>query len=120
MRRLAILILFCVAVFPGPAKAQVAPTFFYVVTTIDANGLESVFSVQASATLTQGTKAVTLTWVAPAVPAGGAAISGYNVYRSKVTGGSYARINASLVTAVTYADPFVAPLAPSGLTAVAN
>lgn len=117
MKRMIVVAVLLFLAVAGPARAQAAPTFFYVVTAVDANGFESVFSTQASATLTQGTKTVTLTWTAPAVPAGGAAIVGYNVYRSQTSGGAYAKITAAPVTGgTTFADPFVAPNAPSGLT----
>jgi len=124
MRRFAFLfsaVLFlAVAVFPWAAKAQATPTFFYVGTTVDANGLESVFSGQVTATLTQGKKNAVLTWTAATVPTGGAAIAGYNIYRGTVSGGPFAKINTALVTAVTYTDSFIPPNALSGLTATVN
>lgn len=105
------LILF-VLLFAASLLAQAAPTFFYVATTVDANGFESAFSNQVSATFNQGQKTVVLTWVAAVVPAGGAAVAGYNIYRAKVTGGPYVKVNTALVTAVTYSDSFVLPNAP--------
>jgi fibronectin type 3 domain-containing protein len=35
-------------------------------------------------------------------------VKGYNVYRSTVSGGSYAKINSSLVTGTSYTDATVA------------
>lgn len=119
MRRIflaALLVLFATVL-----SAQSGPTYFYVGTTVDANGLESVFSNQASCTFTQGQKSCVLTWTAATVPTGGAAIAGYNIYRSKTTGGPYTKINTALITSgVTYTDSFVPPSAPSGMTGTSN
>lgn len=96
------------------AQAQAASTFFYVVTSVDSNGLESVNSNEVNATLVQGmTKGVTLTWTAAAA-SNGATITGYNVYRASKTGGPYTKVNSALVTGgTTYLDPFVSPGAPT-------
>jgi hypothetical protein len=120
MRKLLFVFAFLFLFATSATKAQSGPTFFYVATTVDVNGFESAFSNQATATFTQGTKNAVLTWTAATVPTGGAAIAGYNVYRSKVSGGPYVKINAALVTAVTYTDSFVLPNAPSGLAAATN
>jgi len=95
--------------------AQAGPTFFYVVTAVDANGLESVFSNQATITFGQGQHNATLSWVAST-----STVSGYNVYRSKVSGSGYVKINTALVSGVTYLDPFSLPNPPSGLAATPN
>lgn len=100
-----------------PVHAQAGPTFFYVVRTVDVNGFESANSNQATATFSSGQTKVNLAWTAAVVPSGGAAIAGYNIYRSTTTGGPYTKVNGSLVSGVTYTDPFVIPNAPSGVTA---
>jgi hypothetical protein len=112
--------LFALLLFAGTSLAQSAgPTYYYVVTTVDANGFESAFSNQATATFTQGKHITSLTWTAATVPTGGAAIAGYHVYRGTATGGPYTLISGStLVTAVAFQDTFVLPNAPSGLTGV--
>jgi hypothetical protein len=98
------------------ARAVAGPTFYYVVTAVDANGFESAFSNQATAVFNQGNTTATLSWTAPPIPAGGSAIAGYNVYRSTTSGTGYVKINTSLVTTgLTYSDPFVTPNAPGGL-----
>jgi hypothetical protein len=112
----ALLLLLCV----GAARAQAGPTYYYVTTTVDVNGFESVYSNQATATFNQGQHNAVLTWTAATVPTGGAAIAGYNVYRSKTSGGPYTKINSALVVGVTYTDSFVLPNAPTGLAAPTN
>lgn len=100
------------------AAAQVTsgPTFFYVVTAVDSVGRESAFSTEASATLLPTSTTITLTWTASL-----STVAGYNMYRSKTTGGSYAKINAALVSGVTsFIDPFPLPPVVSGLTAKPN
>jgi hypothetical protein len=115
-RCIAVLLLFGSTLF---AQAT-GPTFFYVATTVDANGFESVFSNQVTVTFTQGKHIASLSWTAATIPSGGAAIAGYNVYRGTATGGPYTKLNVALVTGVAYADTFVPPSAPSGLTAIQN
>lgn len=90
------------------------PTYYYVVTAIDAGGFESTFSNEVAAPFTQGKHIANLTWVAPT---GTDIAVSYNVYRGTVKGGPYAKINASAVTGVTYLDSFLLPNAPSGLAA---
>lgn len=92
-----------------------SPAFFYVATTVDANGLESAFSNQVTASLAQGQHNVNLSWTIPTVPTGGAAIAGFNVYRATTTGGPYTKVNTTLLaaTATTYTDSFVLPNAPT-------
>ena len=98
----------------GQVTIPTGPTYFYVATTVDTGGFESPFSNQVSATFNQGQHIATLTWVTPTLPTGGASIAGYNIYRSKTTGGPYAKINTAMVVGVTtYSDPFVLPNAPS-------
>lgn len=113
--KLALLVL-VLALTVLPTRAQ-GPTYFYVTTAVDVNGFESPFSNQATAVFNQGQHIASLSWTAAVVSTGGAAIAGYNIYRAKVTGGPYTKINTTLVTVVTYTDTFVLPNAPSGLTA---
>jgi hypothetical protein len=117
MKSRILLGLFCLAlVLTVPVRAQ-GPTYFYVATAVDVNGFESAFSTQATAVFNQGQHIASLTWTASVVPTGGAAIAGYNIYRAKVSGGPYTKINTALVTVVTYSDTFVLPTAPTGLAA---
>jgi hypothetical protein len=118
----------CAAAHPFaiPFRAMPVPagpaTYYYVVTGVDANGLESANSNQATATLVQGmNKGVTLTWTNPAPGAGQSAIVSNNVYRGTTSGGPYTKINSAPVTGgTTYLDPFVAPAAPTGTAATVN
>jgi len=50
----------------------------------------------------QVTHSVTLTWIASA-----STVTGYNVYRTTVSGTGYAKINSSLVVPVIYTDATV-------------
>ena len=118
LRAIVLMAFLCSAVSLFAQSA--GPTFYYVVTAVDANGFESAFSNQATATFTQGKHITNLTWIASVMPTGGAAIAGYNIYRGTVTGGPYTKVNTALVTGVTYADTFVLPNAPSGITATTN
>src|SRR6266478_4975164 len=116
-RSLSVIVLFFTICIGTPSQTSSSPVFDYVVTTVDVNGFESAFSSQVVATFGQGQHIATLTWTASVVPAGGAAVKGYNVYRGTVSGGPYTKINAVPVTGVTYVDTFVLPNAPSGLAA---
>lgn len=108
---LAVLLLFAI-----PARAQSSPTYFYTVTAVDANGFESVQPASVSAVFGTGKHIAALTWTAPTIPAGGAAIAGYNVYRGTAATGPFVKVNSALVTGVTtYSDSFTLPNAPSGL-----
>jgi hypothetical protein len=94
--------------------ATVSPgtTYYYVVTAVDPNALESVNSIQASVTppspatsLTANTATagqVTLSWTASAT----AGVTGYNVYRGTTQGGPYTQI-ASQVATTSYPDSSV-------------
>lgn len=104
-----------ILVLLASVSAMAGPTFYYVATTVDVNGFESAFTVQVTASFSQGQHIASLTWTAATVPSGGAAIAGYNVYRGTVSGGPYTRLNTAVVTATTYSDPFVLPNAPTGL-----
>jgi hypothetical protein len=52
---------------------------------------------------TQSNQSVLLNWQAST-----STVSGYNVYRSTVSGGPYSRVNGSLVSGLTYTDSAVA------------
>lgn len=111
MKRIFALLAFLLLPVWCPAQVGGATTFFYVTTAVDANGDESIFSNEASATLKQGMAVgVTLRWTASTTPN-----VTYNVYRSTKTTGPYTKLNTAPVTALTFVDPFVAPVAPSGL-----
>jgi hypothetical protein len=108
-----VLVLFAVMLFAPSAPAQ--QTFFYVARAVDANGVESANSNEASASINQTLPlpklTVVLTWTAST-----STVAGYNIYRSKVTGTGYVKINAALVTALTYTDTFLPPAPPTGLS----
>lgn len=103
----AISILFCSAI---PAVPQSSVNLFYVATAVDSSGTESAFSNEAAATVTPTHNLVDLTWTASV-----STVSGYNVYRSKVSGGPYTKINTALIPSTTFSDTFSFPAAPTSL-----
>lgn len=108
-----LLVLLAIPVFPQ----STGPTYYYVVTSVDSFGFESVFSTQVTAAFTQGKHVAVLSWTAATTSNTNATIAGYNVYRGQTSGGPYTKVNSALVSAVTYSDTFVPPNAPSGLAA---
>jgi Abnormal spindle-like microcephaly-assoc'd, ASPM-SPD-2-Hydin/Immunoglobulin domain/Immunoglobulin I-set domain len=70
---------------------------------VASNATNSLASVSLSGTGVQPVShSVTLTWTAST-----SAVSGYNVYRSTVSGGPYSKVNSSLVSGTTYTDSTV-------------
>ena len=71
--------------------------------TVASNATNSPASVSLSGTGVQPVShSVTLTWTAST-----STVSGYNVYRSTVSGGPYSKVNSSLVAGTTYTDSSV-------------
>ena len=97
-----------------PSRPQSAGTFYYVVTATDVNGLESIYSTQASATISTAKSKVLLTWTLSVSPN----IATQSVYRATVSGGPYTKIASVSASAVTYTDPFSPPAEQTGLAAV--
>lgn len=75
-------------------------TFTPTSQTATLNGA-NVTGINFTATATQ-THAVALSWIAST-----SAVSGYNVYRSSVSGAGYVRINSTLIPLLTYTDTTV-------------
>lgn len=67
---------------------------------VDSSATNSPATVSLTGTGVQATHWATLSWVASNSPQ----VTGYNAYRSTQSGGSYVRINTSLITATTYTD----------------
>jgi len=67
---------------------------------IDSNAANSPATISLAGTGIQATHWATLNWVASNSPQ----VTGYNAYRATQSGGSYTKINTSLVTATTYTD----------------
>lgn len=89
-------------------------TYYYILKAVNIASVESAASAQASATpinaapgaptgfaATPGNTTVSLSWTANPE----SDMSGYNVYRSEISGGPYSKVNGSLVTATNYSDP---------------
>ena len=71
--------------------------------TVTSDATNSPATVTLSGTGVQAVShSVTLTWTASS-----SAVTGYNVYKSSVSGGPYAKLNSSPVSATTYSDTAV-------------
>jgi Abnormal spindle-like microcephaly-assoc'd, ASPM-SPD-2-Hydin/Immunoglobulin I-set domain len=71
--------------------------------TVTSNAANSPASVALSGTGVQlVSHSVTLAWTAST-----STVSGYNVYRSTVSGGAYTKLNSTLIAATTYTDTAV-------------
>jgi Domain of unknown function (DUF4082) len=86
------------------APSQPGYTFVPSTASITVNGASTTsVNFTAVSTPATGQHSVTLSWTAGTSPN----ISGYNVYRSSVSGGPYARVSGSLVTGTSYVDSTV-------------
>jgi hypothetical protein len=71
--------------------------------TVTSNASNSPATVTLSGTGVQAVAhSVTLTWTAST-----STVSGYNVYRSSVSGGPYSKINSTMIAGITYIDSTV-------------
>lgn len=71
--------------------------------TVTSTASNSTVAVSLSGTGVQTVShSVTLNWIAST-----SAVSGYNVYRSSVSGGPYTKLNSTLIAATTYLDTTV-------------
>jgi len=71
--------------------------------TVSSNASNSPATISLSGTGVQAVShSVTLTWTAST-----STVSGYNVYRSSVSGGPYTKLNSSLIASTTYVDSAV-------------
>ena len=71
--------------------------------TVTSNATNSAAVISLSGTGVQPVShSVTLTWTAST-----STVSGYNVYRSTVSGGPYTKLNSALITTTTYTDSTV-------------
>jgi hypothetical protein len=72
--------------------------------TVTSDATNSPISISLSGTGAQPTisHSVTVSWAASA-----STVSGYNVYSSTVSGGSYTKLNSSLITSTSYTDSTV-------------
>lgn len=106
-------------IFAWPAKPQAQVKFFYVARAVDAIGVLSAPSNEASAVFAPGSKSVTLTWTA-SVPGQDTAI-GYFIYRGTAAGAeSSTPLNGIPVTVTSYTDTVASPNPPTGLQAATN
>jgi fibronectin type 3 domain-containing protein len=70
---------------------------------VASNATNSPSAITLSGTGVQPVShSVTLTWTAST-----SAVSGYNVYRSTISGGPFAKLNSSLITTTSYTDSTV-------------
>jgi fibronectin type 3 domain-containing protein len=71
--------------------------------TVTSNASNSPATVTLSGTGAQAVAhSITLTWTAST-----STVTGYNVYRSSVSGGPYSKMNSSIIAATTYVDSAV-------------
>jgi len=71
--------------------------------TVNSNATNSPSTISLSGTGVQPVShSVTLTWTAST-----STVSGYNVYRSTVSGGPYTKVNSSLISSTTFVDSTV-------------
>lgn len=114
---IVVLISFC-ALIAGVAgvlvKAQSPTTYFYVATAVNSTGDESPRSNEATcAGITPAKPHCDLTWVAST-----STVSGYNLYRSTISGGPYTKVNSAVITTLSFSDlPVNFPNPPTGLAA---
>src|ERR1700756_1464121 len=77
----------------------VAGTFGFTVRVTDSGSPAPTASANFNITVAVTSYSAVLSWTAST-----SAVTGYNVYRSTVSGGSYAKINSSMVAGTTYTD----------------
>ena len=100
------------AVTLAPSQSSTVGVQFAPTAAGAANGSVNILS---NATGSASSVSLSGTGVAPSVPHGvdltwgasASSVAGYNVYRSAASGGSYAKLNGSLVGGVSYADSSV-------------
>jgi len=79
-------------------------TYSYRVRATDGSGNLSLYSnVGSATTFTATSHSVALSWTASTT----SNIAGYNIYRSTTSGGSYTKLNSSLVVPTAYTDSTV-------------
>jgi hypothetical protein len=107
-------ILFLFLLFAIPVNSQQSSlSLFYVATSVDSNGGESSISNEALAVVSPTHSIVNLSWIAST-----STVAGYNVYRGKVSGGPYSKINTTLITGLSFTDTYTFPTPPSTLKTV--
>lgn len=101
--------------FPNTRAAQASGnlTSYYVVTAVDANGVESNYSNEASCALTTSKHTCNLNWN-PST----SVVAGYYLYKGSIKGGPYTKVFTTPLNALTYNDVYLLPNPPAGLVAV--
>jgi hypothetical protein len=102
--------------FPFRAQTGSNPVnVYYIATSVDANGFESVASNEVVCAYTPAKFHCALSWTAST-----STVAGYNVKKSNVSGGPYSKVNLALITGVTYTDAYPVPNPPTGLVGVTS